>query len=535
MILPECQPVLRGFEPVLEPLNLGLQIFLPLASRFQFLLDDLSVPGIRVGPFQLLGERCDVAVANTLLEGLGQPAFQHLGEAAQLLLDRFRLLDQDFKDAVFLAVGVDDVVAVELCVRLELAVDAAVALFEAARIPGHVEVEQVPTMSLEVQALAGSAGGDQDTDRLLLRVGREGPLDLLPPGLRRRAVVDGDPLAGPVRRIDGGRELLLEVTLGVVVLGEDEDPVFVPPGRRALGLRRSEGRQVGAQVLSNPAGQLADPGVGNTLAASAISVISSRSCFSRAKECGRAGVVPRVTASIWVSSPAWSSSSESVARSASLSMPPAKRDGIPAWLFGLVCSFPVASNCRCTVRRWTWSVRANASTEDSRRCCSPEISRAALACLRLVSSFRRSSLSSRYWSSRTERRSSGVLAGRPLRSIWRMTRLGNPPATARRSSLSRRTITASRTFLARTGTPRQKRCGSRISSSAEKLFECPLCGVAERNSRCSNRPAKSRMARVIFESIAYFAPLEGAAWWASSRMSRDPARKSPSQSRSVEV
>ena len=41
------------------------------------------------------------------------------------------------------------------------------------------------------------------------------------------------------------------------------------------------------------------------------------------------------------------------------------------------------------------------------------------------------------------------------------------------------------------------------------------------------------MARVIFESIAYFAPLDGAAWWASSRISSEPGRKSPSQSRSV--
>lgn len=85
--------------------------------------------------------------------------------------------------------------------------------------------------------------------------------------------------------------------------------------------------------------------------------------------------------------------------------------------------------------------------------------------------------------------------------------------------------------LRATGTPRQNRCGSRISSSAEKLFEWPLCGVAERKSRCSNRPARSRTARVIFESIAYREPLAGAAWWASSRISKDPARKSPSQSR----
>ena len=89
-------------------------------------------------------------------------------------------------------------------------------------------------------------------------------------------------------------------------------------------------------------------------------------------------------------------------------------------------------------------------------------------------------------------------------------------------------MTSSSTFLARTGTPRQKRCGSRISSRAEKLFEWPLWGVAERNSRCSNRPARSRTARVIFESMAYFAPLDGAAWWASSRISSEPGRKSPS-------
>ena len=38
---------------------------------------------------------------------------------------------------------------------------------------------------------------------------------------------------------------------------------------------------------------------------------------------------------------------------------------------------------------------------------------------------------------------------------------------------------------------------------------------------------------MIFESMAYFAPLDGAAWWASSRMSSEPGRKSPSQSRSV--
>ena len=180
-------------------------------------------------------------------------------------------------------------------------------------------------------------------------------------------------------------------------------------------------------------------------------------------------------------------------------------------------------------------MRANASTDESNRCCSPEISSAAAACFLLVSSWRRSSRSSRYRLSKMESFSSGVSDGSPLKSICRTTRFGKPPSTARRSSFSRRTMTASRTFSERTGTPRQKRWGSRISRRAEKLLECPLCGVAERKSRCSNRLARLRTAWVILESMAYFAPLDGAAWWASSKIKSDPGRKSPSQSRSVAV
>ena len=81
----------------------------------------------------------------------------------------------------------------------------------------------------------------------------------------------------------------------------------------------------------------------------------------------------------------------------------------------------------------------------------------------------------------------------------------------RRSSFSRLTITESSCFALSIGTPRQNRCGSRISKSAEKLFEWPLCGVADRNKRCSNFGASSRTDRVNCESMAYRAPLAGAA------------------------
>ena len=74
-------------------------------------------------------------------------------------------------------------------------------------------------------------------------------------------------------------------------------------------------------------------------------------------------------------------------------------------------------------------------------------------------------------------------------------RSGNFAPKKRRSDFSRRTMTGSSSG-GFTGTPLVKRCGSRISSSAENELEWPLCGVAVRNSRCSNRSARPRIARV---------------------------------------
>ena len=256
----------------------------------------------------------------------------------------------------------------------------------------------------------------------------EGPLDLLAFGRRGRAVIDGDPLVGPVGGGDGGRELLLEVALRVVVLGEDDDPGVVPPGRRPRACDRPERRQVRAHVLPNPVDQIADPGIGQ-----APRRLGDLGHLVEELLLAGVGIGPRPSSFPgWPprsghSSSAWSSSSESVARSSSLSMPSANRDGSPAWSLRLG---PVpalaASQCRSTVRRWTRSVRANASTEESSRCWSPEISNAAAACLRFVSLLSRSSRSSRYWSRRTESRSSGVSGGRPLEVDLADDPLGEP-------------------------------------------------------------------------------------------------------------
>src|SRR5262249_29945700 len=62
LVLPQGEPVLGRLEPILEPLDLGLQALLALAGGLQLLLDDHPVLRIRVRRFQLPGECGDVAV-----------------------------------------------------------------------------------------------------------------------------------------------------------------------------------------------------------------------------------------------------------------------------------------------------------------------------------------------------------------------------------------------------------------------------------------------------------------------------------------
>ncbi len=163
--------------------------------------------------------------------------------------------------------------------------------------------------------------------------------------------------------------------------------------------------------------------------------------------------------------------------------------------------------CRCTLK-----VRANASIDDSNRFCSEVTTSKAAACLDFDSFFSRSSRKCRYSCSSRDSFNSTASFGKPAITIGITSRLGKSSTpTSRKSRFNRRTITASSSLRFRTGTPRQNRCESSISSKAAKLLECPLCGVAERNSLCSNRGAISRTVRVSCESTAYLAPLAGAA------------------------
>ena len=100
-------------------------------------------------------------------------------EAAELLLDRLGLPDQHLEDAVLGPLRVDEVVAAHLGARAGACGRCGRCAAPCGRVPGHVEVEQVRAVGLEVQALAGGVGGDQDAQRVLRRVGVERALDLL--------------------------------------------------------------------------------------------------------------------------------------------------------------------------------------------------------------------------------------------------------------------------------------------------------------------------------------------------------------------
>ena len=135
----------------------------------------------------------------------------------------------------------------------------------------------------------------------------EGPLDLLALVLRGRPAEDRDPRLGPVGPGDRGRELVAEVPLRVLVLGEDDDPDVVPPGGSARGDAHPVLRQVRAHRLADPVDQPADPGVGQATARPRRSRSSRRAAASPRRSGparSRWATSAIVAASIWASSSA---------------------------------------------------------------------------------------------------------------------------------------------------------------------------------------------------------------------------------------
>ena len=97
-----------------------------------------------------------------------QPAFNGTMADAIGALDGFRLPDHiDYP--ILTPLGKHEVMPGHFRHGL-LAVDAAVALLDAARNPRQVEMEEICTMDPEVQTLAGGIGREQNAQRIFARI-----------------------------------------------------------------------------------------------------------------------------------------------------------------------------------------------------------------------------------------------------------------------------------------------------------------------------------------------------------------------------
>ena len=386
----ELHPAARACQQSTASLDLRFEILPSLAGRFQLLGRDTLLLPHEVGHLYLPCEAVHVPVTYATAKVTFDVVVNHLGEAAELALDGLGLLHQHFEDAVFGALRKHEVVAAHLRRGLELAIDTPVALLDAARIPGQVEVEEISAMRLKVESFTGSVSGDQDAQGVPRRIGIEAALDLL--ALRADGLpVDGlDAFLGKLGTGDRLFEHFTQVALGTDdVLRKDEHPPVVPAGRRPAAASLAATRQVRAQVLAYPFDEVASSwrpgGHGRQRPPPAFGrgglPPRSRIASAPASPAGSPSAAA-LMAAICAASSASRSSSLYSARSSSAPGGFAKRRALASTLPwpGMAASLAaVCSHCLRTVLRCRAREMANASMDESSFCCKPTTSRPAAA------------------------------------------------------------------------------------------------------------------------------------------------------------
>ena len=175
----EPRPFPGAREQGAAAFDLRLQRAPPLAGLLQLFDGRPLLRFVQVRRLDLAPQGVGLPVADAVAP---KPALHVVvddpGQAPQLPLDGPGLGDEYFQHPVLRPLRQDEVVAADLRRGLELAVDAAVALLDAAGVPGQVEVEEVGAVGLEVEALARRVGGDEDAQGVARGVGVEAALDL---------------------------------------------------------------------------------------------------------------------------------------------------------------------------------------------------------------------------------------------------------------------------------------------------------------------------------------------------------------------
>ena len=191
-------------------------------------------------------------------EGSLHPHAKDFARRAELPADDLGLPDEGVQHAVLFALVVDEIAAGHDPGGLELAIDAAVALFEPRRVPGQIEVDEVVAAGLKVQPLARGVGADEDPHGRLIEGRVEGDLDSV---ALLEARLAGEDKYSPIE-VDAAAASLEKPLLQpidepstcVVPLGEEDEPP-IPPGVRGV-------EHVGLSPVEN----LLDARVGSDLA-----------------------------------------------------------------------------------------------------------------------------------------------------------------------------------------------------------------------------------------------------------------------------
>ena len=193
-----------------------------------------------------------VAAHAFLADRPGNSRFEHLRDAAELFANPFHLVHQHLQDTILRPLDKDEVPAEHLVGGLQFAVDAAVALIETTRVPWQVEVEQIMTVALQIEALPRRVGGDENAQRMVAGLRIEGVLDVFPPLPGGRPREGSDPFARVLGMHDGLVQAALKPAPRVFVLGEDKKPAVVPLRRCGPG-RRLNRAHVRVDPLDDPA------------------------------------------------------------------------------------------------------------------------------------------------------------------------------------------------------------------------------------------------------------------------------------------
>ena len=164
------------------------------------------------------------------------------GEELEVALE---FSDGDVRDAGMVVPLRGEVVDEHLGRALSVAVDAAVALLEAVGIPRDLVVDQPVAVVLEVDALARRVCREQDPDRGLVGVGLERGFDPRALVGVHAAVEEHGALA--LGEPAGGQQVV-EGTLGVAVLGEDDKALVAEPAAGAARVLDQLDQRLGLHV-----------------------------------------------------------------------------------------------------------------------------------------------------------------------------------------------------------------------------------------------------------------------------------------------